>query len=262
MKKDKENDLEKYQNLVSQLPVLEDVIEKNYIKQAQTGNQFARDQVICANLRLVLRLAMPYQQEKIDLMDLIQEGNLSLFSAIQEFDCNQEHSFSSYAIWKIKGKFVEFFRKQNLITYPANIVDLERRIKRLFDTKRMSETEIQTSLNMTDSQVALWKRLKEPILPLEEIETVPEILFDPIEKTEQRIYIKQLQIQVKQALSTLSEADYRLVNLRFFNNQEVVSYREIAKREKRCPMGCQQRMQKIKTNLQNNPSLKQCYQDD
>ena len=81
------------------LPIAEEVILAERIR---SGNQAARDHMIRANLRLVVKIAKDYQHFGLPLPDLISEGNLGLIKAVERFDPRKGGKLSTYAAWWIK----------------------------------------------------------------------------------------------------------------------------------------------------------------
>lgn len=71
-------------------------------KRIQAGDEGARKRLIEANLRLVVKIAKGYMSPDVQLMDLIQEGNLGLITAAQKYDFKKNVRFSTYANWWIK----------------------------------------------------------------------------------------------------------------------------------------------------------------
>lgn len=76
--------------------------EVELAKRIEQGDTQARDELVQANLRLVISIAVKYQGHNVPLEDLIQEGNIGLIKAASKFDYRKGFKFSTYAIWWIK----------------------------------------------------------------------------------------------------------------------------------------------------------------
>lgn len=74
----------------------------NRVKQARSALHAARNRFVCANLRLVVRVAQRYSRNRLSLPDLVQEGNLGLMKAVDRFDPDKGCRFSTYAAWWIR----------------------------------------------------------------------------------------------------------------------------------------------------------------
>jgi RNA polymerase primary sigma factor len=95
-----------YLREISRYPLLTPAQEIELSKAVLVGDQEARRKMILSNLRLVVRIAKSYQNRGVELLDLIEEGNLGLITAVERFDPSRERRFSTYASWWIRQSVV------------------------------------------------------------------------------------------------------------------------------------------------------------
>jgi len=91
-----------YLKQMGAIPMLSRDDELDYAEKAFNGDQNAKDVLVKANLRLVVSIAKKYTNSGMELLDLIQEGNLGLIKATEKFEYKRGHKFSTYATWWIR----------------------------------------------------------------------------------------------------------------------------------------------------------------
>lgn len=91
-----------YLNEIGRVPLLNTEEEIDLGRRIKKGDQEARKALAAANLRLVVSIAKKYMGRGLGLLDLIQEGNVGLFRAVDKFDADKGFKFSTYATWWIR----------------------------------------------------------------------------------------------------------------------------------------------------------------
>src|SRR3989344_887825 len=94
--------IQMYLREIGKVPLLKIEEEIQLAKKAERGDQEAKRRLIEANLRLVVSIANRFTGKSLSLLDLIQEGNIGLFRAVEKFDYRKGYKFSTYATWWIR----------------------------------------------------------------------------------------------------------------------------------------------------------------
>ena len=94
--------IDSYLKEITQIPLLSREDEEKIAREAAQGNKEARDKLINANLRFVVKIAKKYQGLGLPLLDLINEGNIGLIKAVERYDVGRGYHFISYAVWWIR----------------------------------------------------------------------------------------------------------------------------------------------------------------
>ncbi len=117
--------LETYLREINETALLTADQEKSLARLIETGDNSARDQMVRANLRLVVNIARGYTGKGLALQDLIEEGNLGLLRAVEGFDPNMNTRFSTYASYWIKQSIKRaLVNTAKTIRIPAYMVEL------------------------------------------------------------------------------------------------------------------------------------------
>ena len=135
--------------------------EIDLAKKIKRGDRSARDQMIRANLRLVISIAKRYVNLGVALSDLIEEGNIGLMRSVEKFDPNRGFRFSTYAAWWIKqgisraiidqGKMIRVpvYLNEEIVKYKKMVEKLTHKLKR-----RPSVAEVAKRLKVTVDKVS------------------------------------------------------------------------------------------------------------
>ncbi|MCD6462279.1 MAG: RNA polymerase sigma factor RpoD [Thermotogae bacterium] len=113
-----------YLKEIGKIPLLTPAKERELAQRAQKGDKKAREQLINANLRLVVSIAKRYVGRGLSFLDLIQEGNTGLLRAVEKFDYKKGYKFSTYATWWIRQAITRAIADQaRTIRVPVHMVE-------------------------------------------------------------------------------------------------------------------------------------------
>ena len=113
-----------YMREIGEVPLLTILEEKQLAKRIQKGDAAAREHMIRANLRLVVKIAREYENYGLPLLDLISEGNIGLMKAVERFDSTKGAKLSTYASWWIKQSIKRGLADQSkTIRLPVHVID-------------------------------------------------------------------------------------------------------------------------------------------
>jgi len=124
--------LQLYLNDISAIPLLNKEEEVVLAKQIELGSDDAKMKLIKANLRLVISIAKRYVGKGLTLLDLVQEGNIGLFKAVDKFEHRKGYKFSTYATWWIRQAITRSLADQSsLIRKPVHMVDIINKFRQV-----------------------------------------------------------------------------------------------------------------------------------
>jgi RNA polymerase primary sigma factor len=229
-------------NQAGQHPLLTREEEVELAKRIERGDLEAKEKLINSNLRLVIKFARSYQGFGLSLQDLIQEAMLGLIRATEKFDWRRGYKFSTYAVLWIKQAMQRGLDNSGRqVRIPAHIAQRER-------TARRVEAELTTQLDRepTDEEVAEKAKLDlEEVRALRDLTRVTssldapvgegdtsfgELQPDPSPGFEEELVERERERAVGDALSTLPQAERRVLQARFgTGGREEASLRDVAR---------------------------------
>jgi RNA polymerase primary sigma factor len=128
---DENSALTLYLQDVGRTPLITPQEEIDLAQKIKKGNRKAREQMIKANLRLVVKIARDYENFGLPLLDLINEGNIGLMKGVERFDPTKGAKFSTYGSWWIKQSIRRALANQSkTIRLPVHVVDKISHIRR------------------------------------------------------------------------------------------------------------------------------------
>jgi RNA polymerase primary sigma factor len=161
---DERSALQLYLNDIRRTPLLTAEEENRLALRVQRGDQAAREHMIKANLRLVVKIAYDYNHLGLPILDLISEGNLGLIKAVERFDPARGGKLSTYAAWWIKQSMKRAVANQSkTIRLPVHLVDRIARMRRIISSyleehgREPDNDEIAFELQIPANKVALLK---------------------------------------------------------------------------------------------------------
>ena len=120
-----------YLKEIGNIPLLSQERETYLAEQITVGNKAAKDEMIEANLRLVVSIAKHYVGKGMYFLDLIQEGNLGLIKAVEKFDYSKGYKFSTYATWWIRQAITRAIADQaRTIRIPVHMVETIHKVSK------------------------------------------------------------------------------------------------------------------------------------
>ena len=127
-----DNNISLYLREISQVPLLTPQEEIKLAAQIKRGSKKAREQMITANLRLVVKIAHDFSKYGLPLLDLISEGNIGLMKAVERFDPEKGGKLSTYASWWIKQSIKRALSNQSkTIRLPVHMIDKLAKVRRI-----------------------------------------------------------------------------------------------------------------------------------
>ncbi len=229
MQNDEQESLNIYLRQISTVPLLTVEEEIQLAAKISKGDAKARETMITANLRLVVKIAKEYSNIGLSLLDLINEGNIGLMKAVERFDPTKGGKLSTYASWWIKQSIKRALANQSkTIRLPVHMVDRVTQIRRcslqLAEKlgREPTDDELAAEMNLPVARITLLKSVSRKPASLdsplgdEDGATLGEIV--PDEKSSnpyETLQSKSLVGDVNRVLSQLEPREADIIRLRF-----------------------------------------------
>lgn len=225
--------IQMYLKEIGQYPLISGAQEKDLARRIEAGDTEAKNLLARSNLRLVVSIAKKYvgRSPDLTLLDLIQEGNLGLFKAVDKFDWTKGYKFSTYATWWIRQSITRALADQSrTIRVPVHMVETIAKYKQV--VRRLSQDlgrdplpeEIAIEMNLEVDKVYQIEKIDQSTVSLEAPvgddsedgrSTLGDFIADdkilsPEQETSRRI----IQDQVREILDDLPPKERRILEMR------------------------------------------------
>jgi len=230
--------IQKYLKEIGRYPLLTLEEEKDLSQRLERGDKAAQKKLIQSNLRLVVSIAKKYlgRTPHLTLLDLIQEGNIGLFKAVEKYDWRKGFRFSTYATWWIRQSITRAIADQSrTVRLPVHIVErlskynqIKKRLLQELGREPLAE-EIAIEMHEDVKKVKNLEKvamgtvsLEQPIGDDDKEGTLEEFIEDkktasPAETTSLSI----LRDQIKEILSDLAPREQQILKMRFGIDGEI-----------------------------------------
>ncbi|MBR1599773.1 MAG: RNA polymerase sporulation sigma factor SigG [Lachnospiraceae bacterium] len=213
----------------AKLPLLTDDEKNELFERIEKGDKNAREKLIEGNLRLVLSVIRRFQSVNENADDLFQVGCIGLMKAIDNFDRSLNVKFSTYAVPMIIGECRRYLRDNSAIRVSRSLRDIA--YKAIYAKERiLREEDREATIDEISKEIEMDKEMV--VMALDAIAT-PVSLYDPVyqdggdtlylmdqvkdKKNREENWVED--ISLKEAMKRLSEREYNIIRLRFFEGK-------------------------------------------
>ncbi len=230
---------------IGSLPLISVNEEKVLSRRIKKGDSAAREKMIQANLRLVIKIAQDYANYGLPLIDLISEGNIGLMKAVERFDPERGVKFSTYAAWWIKQGIKRALANQSkTIRLPVHLVDKLARLRRLAGQlteelgREPTDEELADELNMPLRKIAQLRRVSMRPTSLNHLvgdddstELGDLIADESVNDPGDQMTSEALKESIARLLPLLDERERTIISLRFpMDGSKALTLEEVGKK--------------------------------
>jgi RNA polymerase primary sigma factor len=221
--------LQLYLREIGQVRLITPQEEIALAKRIKKGNRKAREQMITANLRLVVKIARGYEGLGLPLLDLINEGNIGLMKGVERFNPRKGAKLSTYASWWIKQCIMRALANQSkTIRLPVHVVDkvahirkAEVKLREAFD-RDPTDQEVADHLGLNPRRIQQYRDASRAPISLDapigndEPKQISEVVADPDAAAPfDRLIQQNDKALVREVLATLTPRENRILAMRF-----------------------------------------------
>ncbi len=205
---------------------LKDLVRR--IEREEEKVKFAKDELIKANLRLVVSIAKKYVNRGLTLLDLIQEGNIGLMKAADRYESGKGTKFSTYSTWWIRQRITRAILDQaRTIRLPVHLIEESTRISRIYAKfmrekgREPSAEEVAQIMGLSVVRVnEILRAIQEPVsleTPIlsEEKELKDVIVDEKAASPFKTLENSEASNRIEQVLSSLTEREEKIIRMRF-----------------------------------------------
>ena len=221
--------LDQYLRDISAYPLITREEEAELARRIRVGDQSALDKLVRSNLRFVVSVAKKYQNQGVNLSDLINEGNLGLIRAAHKFDETKGIKFISYAVWWIRQAILQALAEQSrIVRVPLNRAGTLHRIGKRANTllqelgREATHAEIAEGMELSEEEVAKTMSISQthlsldaPLTPGEDNKLLDYLADEVSLPPDEQTYEKALTEAIEESLSGLKERESRILRLYF-----------------------------------------------